>query len=244
MSTRASFFHAGFVPAAAQVADKAEPPTGAILGRTALDAGRFADEQIRRLVRQVFFPGWPKPAHHVAFAAVDERTDAGVICIKVGEILSSQAPGNTCIVESTAQGDTAELGLSDTTMRSPGQDAFDATGSRTHRLSSRLWQMPYEVFSENCEGQLARSALEVQVGRLRAQYDYSVIQLPPVGGYNDAVLLGQLSDGVVLIVEANSTRRAAAQRVKEMLLAANVRLLGTVLNGRTFPIPRAIYQKI
>lgn len=244
MSTRASFFHAGFVPPAVRVTDKGEPPAGAFIGRPPWDPARFADEQIRRLVRQVFFPGWPKPAHHVAFAAVDESTDAGVICIKVGEILSSQAPGNTCIVETAAQEDTSQLGLSDTTMRSPGEDAFDSAGSRTHRLSSRLWHMPYEIFSESCDGQLARSALEVQVCRLRAQYDYTVIQLPPVGAYNDAVLLGQLSDGVVLIVEANSTRRAAAQRVKEMLLAANVRLLGTVLNGRTFPIPRAIYQKL
>jgi len=49
---------------------------------------------------------------------------------------------------------------------------------------------------------------------------------------------------MVLVVEANSTRRVAAQKVKERLHAANARLLGTVLSGRTFPIPDMIYKKL
>ena len=56
--------------------------------------------------------------------------------------------------------------------------------------------------------------------------------------------MGGLCDGIVLVVEANSTRRVAAQKVKERLHAANARLLGAVLSDRTFPIPEAIYRKL
>jgi protein-tyrosine kinase len=46
----------------------------------------------------------------------------------------------------------------------------------------------------------------------------------------------------VLVLEANSTRRVAARKAKQALEAANVRVLGTVLNNRTFPIPEKIYR--
>jgi Mrp family chromosome partitioning ATPase len=49
---------------------------------------------------------------------------------------------------------------------------------------------------------------------------------------------------MVLVVQANSTRRVTAQKVKEKLQAANARLLGTVLSERTFPIPETIYKKL
>jgi Mrp family chromosome partitioning ATPase len=71
-----------------------------------------------------------------------------------------------------------------------------------------------------------------------------VLYGPPAGTRSEAALLASLCDGMVLVLEANSTRRVAAQKVKERLHAANARLLGAVLRGRTFPIPEAIYRKL
>jgi Mrp family chromosome partitioning ATPase len=48
----------------------------------------------------------------------------------------------------------------------------------------------------------------------------------------------------VLVIEANYTRRSSAQKAKELLHAANVRVLGTILSGRTFPIPDGIYRRL
>jgi Mrp family chromosome partitioning ATPase len=45
-------------------------------------------------------------------------------------------------------------------------------------------------------------------------------------------------------VQANSTRRETARKAKESLESAKVKLLGAVLNKRTFPIPEALYRKI
>jgi Mrp family chromosome partitioning ATPase len=53
-----------------------------------------------------------------------------------------------------------------------------------------------------------------------------------------------LTDGFILVVEANATRREAALQVAENLRAANVRILGAVLNQRTFPIPEKLYSKL
>jgi Mrp family chromosome partitioning ATPase len=45
-------------------------------------------------------------------------------------------------------------------------------------------------------------------------------------------------------LEANSTRREAADKVAESLRAAQVTILGAVLNKRTFPIPESLYRLV
>jgi receptor protein-tyrosine kinase len=79
---------------------------------------------------------------------------------------------------------------------------------------------------------------------LPPEFAHVVINAPPVGLYSDAAILGQWADGVVLVLEANSTRRVAARNAKQAVEGANVRVLGTVLNNRTFPIPEKIYRML
>lgn len=83
-----------------------------------------------------------------------------------------------------------------------------------------------------------------QLADMRARFEYILVSTSPMHQSADALALGQVSDGVVLVLEANSSRRDAAQRAKASLQASNVKLLGAVLNNRTFPIPEAIYRKL
>ena len=71
-----------------------------------------------------------------------------------------------------------------------------------------------------------------------------MIDSPPLSTYSDGIVLGQLSDGVVMVLEANSTRREAALRVAEGLRARQIKVLGAVLNKRTFPIPEGLYHRL
>jgi Mrp family chromosome partitioning ATPase len=91
---------------------------------------------------------------------------------------------------------------------------------------------------------LTSDRLRSRLAELRAEFDYVLVDGPPVNLYADATVLGKLADGVVLVVQANSTHREAARKAKESLDSAKVRLWGAVLNKRTFPIPEALYRKI
>jgi Mrp family chromosome partitioning ATPase len=62
--------------------------------------------------------------------------------------------------------------------------------------------------------------------------------------YSDAVAIGQRTDGLVLVLEANLTRREAASAITKNLRAADIPILAAVLNKRTFPIPEQIYKRI
>lgn len=80
--------------------------------------------------------------------------------------------------------------------------------------------------------------------QLREQFDYAIIDTPPWNLYSHAEVLGSVSDGIVLVLKANSSRRVATQKLVTEMKAANIRLFGAVLNQRTFPIPQAIYDRL
>ena len=94
-------------------------------------------------------------------------------------------------------------------------------------------------------GVLAQAdALKKKLIELKNAFYFVLINAPGVNERSDAGVLGQIVDATVLVIEANSTRKAAALRAKKTLQAMNVRLLGTVLNNRTFPIPEELYCKL
>ena len=111
-------------------------------------------------------------------------------------------------------------------------------------ISGNLWFVPAECLGSAHGFHSGSEQLRSTLRELRDQFAYVLIDASPLGLYADAAVLGQATDGVVLVLEANATRRVAARNAKETLEAANVRLLGTVLNNRTFPIPEKIYRKL
>ena len=203
---------------------------------------RFGDEQIRSLVRQVFLPGWPKPARQVVFCAVEDGDVAG-ICLRVSQTLAAQIPGNVALVETHLPSPESldAYGTPSPAFRPAG---FRPLRHSARRISSHLWQVPREMFLGENEAGLSVEWLPGRLRELRLEFDYTVLHGPPAGMCSDAALLGYLSDGVILVLQANSTRRAAAQRAVQTLQATNARLLGSVLNGRTFPIPEGIYRRL
>ena len=53
-----------------------------------------------------------------------------------------------------------------------------------------------------------------------------------------------LTDGVVVVVRANRTRREVVQRALLLMQSARCRVLGVVLNQRRYPIPEFIYRRL
>jgi Mrp family chromosome partitioning ATPase len=70
-----------------------------------------------------------------------------------------------------------------------------------------------------------------------AAYDYVVLDAPPLREFADGILLGRLSDGVVIVVQAEVTEKNELARAREQLEGAGVPLLGVVLNRTRDAIP-------
>lgn len=204
------------------------------------NSGRFAEEQIGQLVRQVFCPGWPKPARHVVFSAVDEKTYIAEICMDIGRALAEQVSGSVCVVEANPHNPEIEEIFSRKVPKAPH---FGPLRNCQH-IAGKLWLAKSQLLcGENGNG-ISAPGLERALADLRREFDYTLLHAPPAGRYSETALLGHVSDGVVLVLEAHSTRRVTAQKAKTVLQAANARVLGVVLSERTFPIPEAIYRKL
>ncbi|MFP6663194.1 MAG: polysaccharide biosynthesis tyrosine autokinase [Deltaproteobacteria bacterium] len=61
-------------------------------------------------------------------------------------------------------------------------------------------------------------------------FDYVIVDSPPVMAVNDAVVMGNMVDGVVLVVRAHHTPRQILQRAEARLLQARSHVLGVLLN--------------
>jgi capsular exopolysaccharide synthesis family protein len=65
---------------------------------------------------------------------------------------------------------------------------------------------------------------------LREQYDYILIDAPPVRGISDAVMLSTMVDGVVLVTNAQRTMKQLVKEAQARLNYARANVLGVVLN--------------
>lgn len=63
------------------------------------------------------------------------------------------------------------------------------------------------------------------------QFDFVLFNAPPVVAVTDATILGAKVDGVLLIITAGKTRRDHAEKAKEMLEKAHVRVVGVALTN-------------
>ena len=112
------------------------------------------------------------------------------------------------------------------------------------QIASHLWLVPAETFLGKAGNLRSPAWLRSRLGALRREFDYAVIHGPSVGSGSEASLLGHLADGLVLVLEANRTRRITVRNIRESLQSCNVRLLGAVLTERTFPIPEGVYRRL
>jgi Mrp family chromosome partitioning ATPase len=91
-----------------------------------------------------------------------------------------------------------------------------------------------------CELPETESFLE----KLRDQFDLILIDSPSAISCSECLLLAPNVDGVVLVVKAGKTRWQTVDKVKNRIIAQNGRILGVVLNKRSYPIPNFIYKRI
>lgn len=87
-------------------------------------------------------------------------------------------------------------------------------------------------------------ALKRVLATLRTQFDFVVIDAPPVLPVADAGILAAQADGVLLVIRAGKTQRRMALQAHEHVKKMQARLLGCVLTHMEYYLPgRAKYYQ-
>jgi capsular exopolysaccharide synthesis family protein len=74
--------------------------------------------------------------------------------------------------------------------------------------------------------------------QFQEEYDYVILDLPPVGEVSDALVAAKLVDGILLVVRQNYCDRTALSEAVDQFRFVDTRILGVVLNCTTEGVGR------
>lgn len=192
-----------------------------------------------------------------AFGAADR----GRVLLVVG---ASEGVGTSTVARlmsrTLADGPSARVILVDANLRTPAQHAaFDVRPSRG--LSEVVENVvPLEEAANRCVAPglfllpsgkssgsspvntLANLNKRNVLDELRANFEWIVIDAPPIVTHPETGILARQADGTILVVRAEKTRGPAAEKARRLLQEADARILGAVLNRRRFHIPSWLYR--
>ncbi len=205
------------------------------------------DDAALRLVQQLLLPQSQDSPQMVVFAGIEHGNGCSYVASSVAETLASNGRRSVCLVEGNFRspalsgmfGTKNDHGLSDALSRDGQIRSF----VRPVR-NDRLWLLPAGPLETDSPNLLSSERLSTRCGELRKEFDLVVVDAPPLARYADAVALGRLADGIVVVIEAEATRKESALAAVENLRSSEIRILGAVLNKRVFPIPEKIYSKL
>lgn len=207
----------------------------------------LSNDAALELVQRIFLLPTEARPRLVVFAGIEHGNGCSGTAASVADALAENARGRICMVEAN--------------FRSPGLPALFGTSNHyglTEALrenapirsiaksvnNDRLWLLSCGSLAADSPNLLTSEQLKTRFAEMRAEFDFVIVDAPPLIPYSDAIALGKLSDGVILVLEAESTRRDAAIAAVEHLRSAQIEILGAVLNKRTFPIPERIYRRL
>jgi Mrp family chromosome partitioning ATPase len=100
-----------------------------------------------------------------------------------------------------------------------------------------LWVLTSGPWDANSADLLYSSSLEPLLEKLAQRFDLIFVDTPPMSLYPEARVLGRMSNGVVMVVRANTRSREELRAAYQTLTEDGSPVLGTILNdwrvGRT-----------
>jgi len=233
---------------AQQLGVAAAPPQlkSTVVESRAVKSVRVGEEEVLKLVQRVFRSA-PDAPRVVVFSAIGHGDGCTWVSSSAAMTLAAQTSASICVIDANLRtpglhnvfGIDNAVGFTDAIAQSAPIRSFAQQIS-----GSNLWVIPCGSIATQSATSINSEVLRARIAELRSEFDYVLIDAPPTNMYADAITLARLSDGMILVLQSNATRREAALKAKESCEIAQVRLLGAVLNKRTFPIPQQIYSRL
>ena len=202
-----------------------------------------APSEILKLVHVLFLSSANAP-HCVLFCGVGTDEGSGRVCASAAKALAGEVSSRVCLVDAKILGPSLHSSVELDESELLCSNSLGQQDSVARQIDRNLWFVSAVELSSIGDASGGAEQMCSSLLDLRKEFGYLLIDAPPLGTDIIASVLGQVTDGAVMVLEANSTRRVIARSAKQTLDAANVRLLGTVLNNRTFPIPEKIYRRL
>ena len=123
---------------------------------------------------------------------------------------------------------TNERGICGLSQLLSGQ--IDAQKAIYHTQIERLDIVFSGPYPPNPAELVGQDAFKEFIASERDNYDYIIIDAPPLGLVIDAAIIAEVCDGTVIIVNKGTVKRRAAKEVIDQIQKSGCKILGVVLN--------------
>ena len=201
--------------------------------------------EILDLVQRIFLIPAESPPRVVVFASVDEQRDASQICASVARTLARVSKRPVCLVEANFRspnlsaifGAANRHGLADALTVDKPIDSFCQPTTQEY-----LWLLPSGALDADSPSLLTPDSLKSRFTELRDSFEFVIVHGAPLAGYAETLILGRVTDGLALVLEAGSTRREAAATAMENLRSSNIPIVAAVLNKGAAPTSKKFFR--
>lgn len=109
-------------------------------------------------------------------------------------------------------------------------------GERNFNIASRKYKENLTILTSgyippNPAEMLASDKMSEFLDRLREEFDYIILDTPPVLLVTDSQILSTKADGTILVVKSEKTKKSEVKESVGALKKVNANIIGTVLNG-------------
>jgi len=199
---------------------------------TVVDPTAPASEAYRMMRTNLFYASVDNPPKVVALTSAGPGEGKSTTAANLGVTLS-EAGKNTLVV--------------DCDLRKPMLHHYFETRNMTglvdilttERRPQEVWHEPMLKLRLITAGPPPLNPAELLSSRrfaeflkqVRGQFDYVLVDTPPVTMVTDSAVVGALADGVLLVLDAQGTRKNSLRRAMRDLEGVGARVLGTILNN-------------
>ena len=94
------------------------------------------------------------------------------------------------------------------------------------------------------KGPLAGPQLPELLRALKDRFDFVLLDLPPVLESPDTPLIAATADGFLLVIEQKLLKREVIGHGLELLREGGANVIGSVINRRSYELPKGIYERL
>ena len=120
----------------------------------------------------------------------------------------------------------------------PAEDALYPTNV------DRLFVVPVAPATAGTLQVVDAPALTKLLGVLKQRFDLILVDCAPAASCPESIALSRKGDGVVLVIQAESTRWPSAEKLRQQIATTGGTVVGIVFNKRQYYIPSSIYNKL
>jgi capsular exopolysaccharide synthesis family protein len=203
---------------------------------TVQDPASAASEAYRMVRTSLFYTRVDTPPKVIVLTSAGREEGKSTTAANLGVALA-QAGKNTLIL--------------DCDLRKPAQHTIFGTRGLLglvdilagERSPQEVWQEPIPGLKlipagappPNPAEILTSRRLVQLLGQVRQEFDYVLLDTPPVGYASESVALAANGDGVLLVLNFQHTRRGSLRRALRRLSSVGANVLGTVMNKYEAP---------